>query len=93
MTLFEHLPDCHRLQAVRAMKHNMMPALCVNDVAELLKKIEALDAEARSGFIRECEEICRESDAYRAKAIRQNGKNKRMILGATGLSPPSKRRI
>ncbi len=88
--LFEHLPDCHRLQAVRAMKHNMMPALCAKEVAELSKKIESLDAEARSCFIRECEEICRESEAFRTRIIRTNGRNKRMILSATGLSPTHK---
>ena len=88
MTLFMQLPDYLRQQVVRAMKRGAMPTPCAADVAELLRKVEDLDAVAHGDLLRECEEACRESEAYRAKAIRSNGRNKRMVLAATGLSPP-----
>ena len=88
MALFMPLPDFLRLLAVRALKHHEWPTPCAADVADFLLKVEKLDAETRGDLIRKCEAVCRESDAYRARAIRQNGKNKRTILTATGLSPP-----
>ena len=87
---FMQLPDYLRQQAVRAMQQSAMPAPCGADVAELLRKVKDLDMAARSDLLRECQAVCRESEAYRARAIRSNGKNKRMVLVATGLSPPYK---
>lgn len=90
MTQFMRLPDFLRQQAVHAMKRGMTPTPCAADVAEFLLKLNCLDVATRGDLLRECEVVCRESEAYRAKAIRSNGKNKRMVLVATGLSPPSK---
>ena len=89
MTQFMQLPDFLRQQAVRAMKRGVMPTPCPTDVAELLLMLDCLDTAVRGDLIRECQAVCRESEAYRARAIRSNGKNKRMVLAATGLSPPS----
>ena len=88
MALFMLLPDFLRLLAVRALKHHVLPTPCAADIAEFLRKVENLDVDARGDLIRKCETVCRESDTYRAKAIRQHGRNKRMTLTATGLSPP-----
>lgn len=88
MLLFMLLPDFLRLVTVRALKRHVFPTPCAADVVEILRKADGLDSVARCDLIRECEEICRKSDAYRAKAIRLHGRNKRMVLAATGLSPP-----
>lgn len=88
MALFMLLPDFLRLLAVRALKRHVLPMPCSADVVKFLRKADGLDSVARGNLLRECEEICRKSDAYRAKAIRLHGRNKRMILAATGLSPP-----
>ena len=90
MTLFMCLPDFLRQLAVRAMKRGAMPTSCVADVAEFLRKVEDLDVTTRGDLLHKCEVVCRESEAYRARAIRSNGRNKRMVLAATGLSPPTK---
>ena len=88
MLLFMQLPDFLRQQAVRGMKRHALPTPCATDVVEILREAKSLDSIAHGDLIRECEEICRKSDAYRAKIMRTHDRNKRMILVATGLSPP-----
>ncbi len=88
MALFMQLPDFLRLLTVRALKHHVLPVPCAADVTEFLWKVKGFDIETRGDLIRKCEAVCRESEAYRAKAIRSNDRNKRMILTSSGLSPP-----
>ena len=90
MMLFMRLPDFLRQQAIRAMKRGTTSMPCATDVAELLRKAEGLDTVGCGDLLRECEAVCRESETYRARVIRSNGKNKRMVLASTGLSPPIK---